>query len=163
MPTSTRFSCLALVAAIALSGCGGDDEKSAAPATNATDQGFVAKADAICAEGNKKEAALGAPGPGWIYEKQFDDREFLVAFNAVGRTTLRGLRQLRPPADQREAFTTVVESIDRMVRALDARIAGLKARKRDPSTQVNSYYSAYSDLAAAAGRLGFTECQGVLL
>ncbi len=147
------------VAALAASGCGGDDggDRATAP------QRFVEQADAICAEANKKEEALGAPGPGWVYEGQFDDRAFLTEFNAIGRMALRRLEKLKPPAEQREVFATVVSSIRVMVRALDGRIAGIKTGKGDHSAQKNAYYSAYTDLAAAAGRIGLSECQGVLL
>lgn len=163
----------ALVLGFALAGCGGDEATEApsratvgqATATPVPDAGparYVAEADAICAEANRKEADLGAEGPGWMFGDQFNDLEFLEPFNDAGRAALRELKKLTPAADDRESAATMVDSIARMVKALDSRIAVLRDG-REESRAVKIYESAYTDLVTAAGKLGLTECQGILL
>ena len=164
-----RLGTIAVIAAVALAGCGGDeatDSPNQAAAATATTGGaratFVAEADAICAKANAKEVDLGAEGSGWIYGEQFDDAAFLEHFNDAGRVARRELAQLTPPAEDRESMATMLDSIARIVKALDSRIAGLRDG-RDESRAVNAYVSGYADLVTAAGALGLTECQGLLL
>ena len=157
--------------AVAISGCGGDDGRSngairavtTTPTTPAHQQ-FLADADAICADANKKEVALGAQGPGWMYREQFDDPKFLADFNAIGRAALLKLKALTPPETDGKSMEGVIDSITRMVRALDGRITALRAGQKDNSAaHTRPYERAYLDLASTAGSLGLTECQGLLL
>jgi hypothetical protein len=146
---------LALITA-GYAGCGGDD------GDGPSKQEFVAKADAICASANKKEAALGAPGPGWMYREQFDDADFLARFNAVGRAALRQLKALTPPQENRKAVGAALDSIARMVRALDARTVAVRAGRQDKrAAHIRAYEQGYADLTSSAGPLGLTECQGL--
>lgn len=159
----TRVVTFVLVAA-AIAACGSDDDDGGAARSGAAAKpAYVAEADAICAEANKKEAAAGAPGPGWIYMPEFDDVEFLKGFNAPGREALRKLRELQPPAGQRRQATTMLASIAQMVRALDGRIADLEAGTGDASARIKTYLDGYSQLTPAAAVLGISECQGVSL
>ena len=57
---------------------------------------------------------------------------------------------------------TMLAALDRMVAALDVRIAALGSGKQE-SDAVNDYLGVYGDLVTAAGGLGLSECQGVLL
>ena len=165
-----RLELAAFVAVAALAGCGGDEPAGtgggARPTKTATTTGaqsaFVAKADAICAKANEKEARLGAEGPGWIYGGQFNDVDFLERLTDAGRGALRELEKLTPPADNRESMTTMLDAIGRMVKALDSRISVLRAG-REESSAVRRYDSGYRDLVTAAATLGLSECQGVLL
>lgn len=171
---AARRCAVMLVLGLSLAGCGDGGESAEAPsqatvaratttpAADAAQAKFVAQADAICAEANRKEADLGAEGPGWMFGYQFDDIEFLEPFNDAGRVALRELEQLTPPAEDREPMATMLDAIERMVKALDSRIAVLRDG-RDESRAVRLYESAYTDLVTAAGRLGLTECQGILL
>lgn len=129
---------LVATAVLAITGCGGGSDGDAAAnngddaakkARVATKSSYAAKADAICAVANKKEAAAGAPGPGWIYRPEFDDVHFLKRFNAAGREALRKLRALKPPATQRHSAAVMVAAIAKMVHALDGRMADLQAHK----------------------------------
>jgi hypothetical protein len=155
----TRTAALVLVAA-AIGACGSDDDRGAPENRSAT---YVSKADAICAQANRMEAAAGAPGPGWIYMPEFDDVKFLKRFNAPGHDALRKLRALEPPAGQRARAATVVASIAQMVQSLDGRIADLEAGTGDASDRIKAYLDGYSDLTPAAAVLGLSECQGVSL
>jgi hypothetical protein len=157
----TRFIVAAVLAAATLSACGGDDT---APAAKTPDPhaAFVAEADAICKTANDKEAALGAEGPGWMFTEQFDDAEFLAAFNNAGRVALADLRKLDPPAEDRARMRVMTDALGRMVAALDSRLEILRAGKGQNDAIVE-YERGYSDLVAAAGPLGLSECQGVLL
>jgi hypothetical protein len=103
-----RRMTIAVLAAAAVAGCGGDEgtdapsQAGAAKATATAMPGgdhatFVADADAICAKANEKEVGLGAEGPGWIYGDQFTDADFLEEFNDAGRVALHELKQLSPP------------------------------------------------------------------
>jgi hypothetical protein len=159
-----RMTALFLVA-VAMAGCGGDDDGGDAgkPSSAASKTNYIARADAICAAANSKEAALGAPGPGWIYEPEFDDAGFLKRFNAAGREALRKLQALEPPSARRERATAMVAAIAQMVRSLDGRIADLEAGKGDASDRIKTYLDGYSNLTPAAAELGLSECQGVSL
>ena len=163
-----RPATLAILAALALAGCGSDDDENTpdqtkpAAATSAKSD-YVKQADAICKAANEKEAALGAEGVGWIYEKQFDDVDFLTDFVAVGREALGDLTTLTPPPESKEQAAAVVDAIQRMVKALDSRIAALRAGKKSSAAHIKAYDAGYKDLAVAAGPLGLSECQGILL
>ncbi len=150
----------AAIAGAALSACGDDDEPTAkAPEVHAA---FVAKADAICKTANDKEAALGAEGAGWMHTEQYDDVEFLEAFNDAGRVALADLRKLDTPAEDRARMASMTDALGRMVAALDSRLEVLRAGERE-NDAVIEYERGYGDLVAAAGPLGLSECQGVLL
>ena len=159
------------LAAAAGTGCGGDDagdstrsEPGAAATATAVPSatGFVAEAEAICARANEQEAALGAPGVGWINSEYVEDLDFLEDFNAIGRSALRELRKLAAPDQHRERFATVLESIARMARGIDKQIGGLRTG-RAGGDAVEIYERGYMDLAAAGGPIGFSECLGILL
>jgi hypothetical protein len=156
---------LVATALLAITGCGGgsDGDATAKKARVAAKSSYAAKADAICAVANKKEAAAGAPGPGWIYRSEFDDVHFLKRFNAVGREAVRKLRALKPPATQRHSAAAMVAAIAKMVHALDGRMADLQARKGNASDRAQVYIEGYSDLTPAAAVLGVSQCQGVSL
>jgi hypothetical protein len=159
----TRTVTFVLVVA-ALAACGSDGDDNGAPKRSAvTKTTYVASVDAICAQANKKEAAAGAPGPGWVYQPAFDDIEFLEKFNAAGREAVRKLRTLEPPKGQREGAAAMVGAIAAMVRAIDGRIHDLRAGKGDASDRVKAYLDGYSDLTPVAAVLGVSECQGVSL
>lgn len=153
-----RLLLTALIGAAVLSGCGDDG------ADGVTKQEYVAKADAICKDANAKERALGAEGAGWIYSEQFDDPEFLSDFTDIGRVTVGRLEALAAPQEDPKAAAEVVAAIGHMVRALDERTAALRAGKDTRrGEQVHAYELGFSDLVSAAGRLGLTQCQGILL
>ena len=148
----------------AIAACGSDDDGGgAAKSSAAAKPAYVAKAEAICADANRKEAAAGAPGPGWIYRPEFDDVDFLKRFNSAGREAVRRLRALEPPAAQRERATAMVGAIAKMVRSLDGRMADLQAGTGNASDRIRAYLDGYSDLTPAAAVLGLSECQGVSL
>ena len=151
----------AVIAAATLTACGGDDTAPAAKAADAH-AAFVAEADAICKQANDKEAALGAEGPGWMFSEQYDDAEFLAAFNDAGRLALGDLKKLDPPAEDRARMKAMTDALGRMVAALDSRLEVLRAGKNE-SDAVRDYESGFLDLVTAAGPLGLSECQGVLL
>ena len=56
----------------------------------------------------------------------------------------------------------MTDALGRMVAALDSRLEVLRAG-RGKNDAVIEYERGYSDLVAAAGPLGLSECQGVLL
>jgi hypothetical protein len=152
-----------MLVAMAMAACGSDDDRGAAKSSAASKPGYVAKADGICAEANTKEAAAGAPGPGWIYMPEFDDAGFLKKFNAAGSQAVRKLRALEPPAAHPDRAAAMIAAITKMVRALDGRISDLEAGKGDASDRIKAYLDGYSDLTPAAAVLGLSECQGVSL
>jgi hypothetical protein len=166
-----RAKSIVFLVAVAITGCGDDGEQAtrteAATATKAVPTAtpvprFVAEAEAICADANEKETALGAPGIDWIHSEYFTDLDFLTDFNAIGRSSLRKLRKLAPPEEDREGYETVLASIAEMVRGLDKQIAAVRSGG-DAYDAVKVYERGYLDLAAAGGRLGLTECLGILL
>ena len=161
MTPRTGLIVAAVIAAATLTACGADD---AAPAAKTPDAhaAFVAEADAICKTANDKEAALGAEGPGWMFTEQFDDARFLEAFNDAGRVALGDLRKLDPPVEDRARMKVMTDALGRMVAALDSRLEVLRAGKGKHDAVIE-YERGYSDLVTAAGLLGLSDCQGVLL
>jgi hypothetical protein len=155
------FVVVAVIAGAAITACGDDDAPRAAKPADAH-AAFVAAADAICRTANEKEAALGAEGVGWIYSEQYDDVEFLGAFNEAGRVALGDLQKLDPPPEDRARTVSLTDALGRMVAALDSRLEVLRSG-RNESDAVIEYERGYGDLVAAAGPLGLSECQGVLL
>lgn len=97
-----------------------------------------------------------------MFGEQFDDAEFLAAFNDAGRVALGDLRKLDAPAEDRARMKVMTDALGRMVAALDSRLEILRAGKGQ-NDAVTEYEHGYSDLVAAAGPLGLSECQGVLL
>ena len=146
---------LALLALAAAAGCGGEDE-------GLSKEDYIAEADAICAEANKKEAALEPGGLGWVPGPKFGDPDFMSEFNEPARAALRRLRALEPPEEEAARATDVNAAIKRQIDAFDEQIAALRAGDRTGEPEiVKKYELAYSDLAVAAGGLGLTECQGL--
>ena len=155
MPRVTAL--LALVALAAAVGCGGEDGEL-------SKEDYIAEADAICAKANKRETALDPGGLGWHYGPKFGDAEFLSDFNEPGRAALRRLRALVPPEEDTRAAREVLAAIKRLSEAMDEQIAALRAGDRSGESEiVNDYELAYGDLARAAGALGLSECQGLLV
>ena len=156
---------LLATALLAITGCGGGSDGAAAAkkAPVATKASYAAKADAICAEAHKREAAVGAQGPGWIYRPEFDDVHFLKSFNVAGREAVRELSALKAPAAERTSAAAMVGAIAKMVHALDGRIADLLAHKGSASDRARVYIDGFSDLTPAAAVLGVSQCQGVSL
>lgn len=148
---------LLAVAAVAM-GCGGDDEDK-----GLTKQQFIARADAICAEANKKEAALDPGAIGWHYGEKFEDSAFLSKFSAPGRDALRQLKALESPEESREQVAAVLSALQATAGALDEQAADVRADRRQASENVVAYERGYGDVASAAGQLGFTECQGLFV
>ena len=161
MTGSAVFVVAAVIAGAAITACGDDDRPPAAAAADAH-AAFVEEADAICKTANDQEAALGAEGPGWMFTDQYDDVEFLEAFNEAGRVALGELKKLDPPAEDRARVIAMTDGLGRMVAALDSRLEALRAGERELEA-LEEYEHGYGDLVAAAGPLGLSECQGVLL
>ena len=155
--------CAATAAMLLAAGCGADEAPKAA-AANPTPAGaqFVAEAEAICKDANAKEAAAGATGIDWIYSELYTDRGFLKEFTGVGRTALGRLRALTPPPEDRAQFETSLDAIEQMLGALEEQMAGLR-RGREPKDALARYEHGYTDLVAAGGPIGFTECLGLVL
>jgi hypothetical protein len=152
---------------LALAGCGGDDGDDGGGDADGgggalTQQEFVAKADAICRKGNKKEEAFDLGGPGWYLDKPFQDAELMTRFGAVGRETLDELKKLEPPEESRAAFADAVAAMDRIVGAIERQVEGLEAGKKGITPKNSQDYDrGYSDLAVAAAAAGMTECVGI--
>lgn len=126
---------LLVVALAATAGCGGDDDGGI------TKSEFIAKAEAICSDANRKETAFGVP--------PIDSRTAKRAtFNQIGKAALGELRALpEPPAEIRADVEATFAALDRTLAAGD----DLPRREK-----------AYLDLSAAAGTAGFTECVGLM-
>ena len=156
MKIHTRLAVASLVtiAVLAVGGCGGDEGLS--------QQEFIAKADAICLETDKKQAAVGGKdGPG-IYGENFSDRAFLSRYNAVTRDALKRLRALDAPEADRKAVDSLLSAIEGSVAAVDNRISALQAKDQPRQSDANvDFQRSYGDVVASSGALGLTRCQGL--
>jgi hypothetical protein len=153
----------AIVVAAAIAGCGTDDGGGVATSSAATKAAYATKADAICAEANKREYAAGAGGAGWIYAEQFNDVDYLERFVAPGREALLKLRALEAPIDERETAAEMLSALETLVRSIDGRINDLKSHSGDASERIRAYLDGFGDLTPAAAVLGLSECQGLML
>jgi hypothetical protein len=152
---SLAASSVVAVLVVVLGGCGGGEEE------DLSKQEFVDRADAICADTNKKEAALDPGGPGWHFGPKFDDPEFLSRFSDVGRDAIRRLRALDAPEEDQETHEMVMSSLTRMVEAMDDAVAALRSKQRAKHrTAAEDYETAYTDGATSGAALG-SKCQGL--
>ena len=157
MRSTRKAALVAAVLAAALAGCGGGDGDA-----GLSKEEFIAKAEPICADANRKEQGIVKEGPGWLHGPKFSNPELMTPFTRVGRDALRRLRALEPPEEDRQTLDEVFTHIETGLDAIEQEIAAVRARKRGTTAgNLQEYETAYGDLASAAGRYGFTECQGV--
>lgn len=153
--TRSRLAVASSVMVAVLAGCGGDDE---GPST----QEFIAQADAICQEADKKQAAVRGSGPRPGIYANFNNQAFLSRYNAVTRDALKRLRALDAPEEDRQAFDGLVSAVKGSVAAVDKQIAALRARDLPRQSEaVRELERYYGDIAVYAGTLGLSQCQGL--
>ena len=149
----TRRGSVAIAITIALlsvAGCGGEDDDE-----GPSQQEFIAQADAICQEADRKQTE-------GIYGSNFSDAAFLSRHNAGTRDALERLRALDVPEEDREAVNDVLSAIEGSVAAVDKRIAALRARDLPRQSEAErALERSYGDIAASAGALGLSRCQGL--
>ena len=139
-----------------LAACGDDDDEG--PST----QEFIAQADAICQEADKKQAAVRGSGSRPGIEANFSNGAFLARYNAVTRDALKRLRALDAPEAERKAFDGLVSAVKGSVAAVDKRIAALRARDlARQSEAARELERSYGDIAVSAGTVGLSQCQGL--
>lgn len=152
-----KSAALITIAILLLAGCGGDDADEG-PST----EEFIAQADAICKQAEKKQAALGASGANGVYGDNFSDAAFLVRHNAVTRHGLKRLRALDAPGEEQEAFGALLSAVKGTVVSIDTQIAALRAGDRPTQSKANKdFQKSYGDVVAAAGAAGLTQCQAM--
>jgi len=138
------------IAVLSVAGCGGEDDDE-----GPSQQEFIAQADAICQEADKKQAK-------GIYGPNFSDAAYLSRHNAVTRDALERLRALDAPEGDREAVDDVLSAIKGTVAAVDKRIAALRARDLPRQSEAQQDFErSYGDIGASAGALGLSRCQGL--
>ena len=153
----TVVASLVTVAALSIAGCGGDDDDE-----GISKQEFVAQADAICQEADKKQAAIPAKDRPGIYGENFSDAAYLTRHNAVTREALVRLKALDVPEDDRKAVVAVLSALTGSVAAIDKQIAALKAKDPPKQSEANrEWQQSYGDVQSSTGALGMTRCQGL--
>ena len=90
-------------AVLSVAGFGGDE--------GLTTQEYVAKADAICLDTAKKQAAVEKGITGGTYGAAFNDEKFLSRYNAVTRNALKRLSALDAPEEERKAVANVLAAV----------------------------------------------------
>lgn len=150
-----------LIVAVALAGCGGSEGETppAGPADGSL--AYATELDAICADWDDAEAPMRPEDTDLIRTEEFGDPQFLEAFAEVGAEHLERVRALTPPAGDRANVEAMTAAMDRMLAALRDRGSGLRRGEPVDDTE-DEYVTGYTDLAAAAGPLGVTRCQGVI-
>jgi len=157
-----RIGVLAGVAAmaIAIAGCGGDDDTTDTGATGAsgasgtalTQEEFVSQANAICADANSQVEALQAPGndiqSAGDYASQVVD---------ISAPLIEQMAALVPPADLQAQFDDYVQSVrdqsDLAQQLADAADAGDTQQAQSIAQQLQA-----ADNDPQAKALGLTEC-----
>lgn len=138
---------LVACAAIAIAGCGGDDDSSS---TGGSD--FVAQANAICVDVSTQSAALTPPT---------NEVQSFVKYTegglAIIEPALKKMQALTPPEDQKQEFEAYLAAIKKQIQIEesmhDAAVAG---NAQAVSALVKDLEADGTVQKAAA--LGFTEC-----
>ena len=152
---STRSSVAVLSAAVlSVAGCGGDDAPS--------EEEYIAEADAICLKADKRQAAVEKGIKGGIYGSAFSDEKFLSRYNAVTQDALKQLSALEAPEGEQKAVDDVLAAVESSVAAVDKRISALRSGDRPKQSEAQQDFErAYGNVAAAAGAIGLSRCQGM--
>ncbi len=153
------FALLAAVGALAVAGCGDDDETtdttgasgaSGVTGTALTEDEWIEQADAICAAGDKEIDQAGNELFGGQQPSQADLEQFATDVLVPNiQSQLDGLRALTPPEDIADDVTTLLDDANE---ALDE-------IRDDPSlVTANGSDSPFADVNRQAQGLGLSEC-----
>ncbi len=153
------FALLAALGALAVAGCGGDDETTEATTesgasgvtgTALTQEEWATQADAICAAGDKE---INAAGNELFGAQQPSEAEIEQFANDVLVPSIQGqldaIRALTPPEDIADDVTVFLDDAN----------AALDEIRDDPSlVAVSDSESPFADVNAQADELGLTKC-----
>jgi hypothetical protein len=159
------FALLAAAGAIAVAGCGGDDESSTTASTGAsgasgasgplTADQWATQADAICAQGDKDQnAAL----------QQFFQQEGISQNQQPTDEQLTKLAtdviipNIEQQIDAIKALPVPEDDADRVNEFLDQADSDLNALKDDPSLATDGNSNPFADTSKLAGDLGLKNC-----
>lgn len=156
------FALLAATGALAVAGCGGDDETSTTATTDAgasgvegaalTETGFVDQANTICSAGDKEvsqagDELFGGQEPSDAQLEQFAT-EILVP-SIQGQ--IDGIRALPAPEEIADDVSTFLDDAESALAEVEA----------DPSLiQASDNEGPFADVNTEADDLGLTECAG---
>ena len=182
-----RLASLLIAAALALGACGGDDDTGGGDAAQtastptATDTGtgtppptapgsppptpedqggrplrkeqLLARGDRLCAKANRRLKALGRPRG----VQQF--AEWTLDVQGVANELVAGLRELRPPAGERRAYSRYIRSLERLSPILDRIKDAADRRDRD---DLRAFAREFSRAVRRSNRVarsfGFDDC-----
>ena len=141
---------------LAVSACGGDDDDDGGGGGLSKEE-YIAQADALCGEANKRETDAGAPGP--VAEIEQSVLEDIVA--NLDRT-LADFRKLEAPDGDEDEVAKIVSDLESLHSAREAELAAARAKDGDAESDARSeFQTASQDLGVSAGAYGLTQCQGL--
>lgn len=143
----------ALVAALAVAGCGSSDDDSSSDdtSTDITKAQFVEQANAICAGSNKAidTAAKKVFGNGQPTQAEFESFINSTALPQV-ETQITAIHELGIPAGEEDQVNEILDSAD----------SALADAKSDPTTMADQANDPFADANKLAAAYGLNECAG---
>lgn len=144
------LSCVAVVAALALGGCGGGDDTTPTATTVATDtstaaapalskEQFIAQADAICAAGDKSlNAAVQSLGNG--QPSQADLQQFSQVAVPALQEEVDAISALPPPSGDEEQITAMLNAVQNGIDEIKSDPAAIEGDPLSEASQIAQDY-----------------------
>jgi hypothetical protein len=137
-----------LVVAAGFAGCGGDDDDGGGRLSK---EAYIAKADAICEEANKRETKSGVPAGG----QEIDDPRVQRSMVAGLRDMLADLRELEAPEGDEAKVAKIISSLERVLTARNDQFRAARASDGPAQTEAErAFVTASEDLGASQARTG---------
>jgi hypothetical protein len=150
----TLLTLLASIAALAVSGCGGDDDStSASTAAALTTDEWVAQADQICAQGDKDQQAAIRQ---FFQENGISTNQQPTAAQFQQLATEVVIPSIEEQIDAVKALPVPEDSADQVNAFTEQADADLEKLKSDPSQIVNE--GAFNETEKLARDLGLQNC-----
>ncbi|MGZ5326344.1 MAG: hypothetical protein ACXWEL_06905 [Solirubrobacterales bacterium] len=145
---SWLFAGVLAIALIAV-GCGGGSDNTSST-SDLTKAEFIAKANAICAQGNKEiQQAFEALGQGKPSQAQLDQIATDTLLPSVEKQVSQ-IRDLGIPKGEEDQVNAILDSAQ----------SGIDKGKADPSSLVSDQNDPFKEANQLAKQYGMTECGG---
>jgi hypothetical protein len=162
----TRLFLAMTIGLAALAGCGGgDDDDGGGSGDGPSREAFVADANAICRDGEKKIDEVTADGQQQLSQASSDAEQRKVVGDLLEKTAdayqpyLDRLRDLEPPEDLAEGWSSFIDGV---TKAFDLIPELAEATRENDEKQLQELTDQFSDIAGDtrpfAERTGLDDC-----